>query len=357
MRFSTNLLLIVHLAVMPRPAEAKNVSAPEKEAAISRGKVWFPTDVETMDTLNGPQGPDGYPYKAGQSVSCRYEEKDPLKPLGGHSPKFPCWTPEKERLKVKYNATKNPEIYGEVAATRLFWALGFPAERMYSVKVVCDNCPEDPWTSTAASPRAKRTFEPVSVQKRLKGTELSPSEGEGWEFSDLELINEKAGGSNPAEVDALRLLSVFVNHGDNTPNQQRILCAESDPACAHPLVYVTDLGATFGGKDYYTSYRAWAKKKSIWKDPAQCIADFKGTTDAMVDPKISEAGRKFLADLLSKLSDKQIRDLFVGARFDDLGKHEYPIREKGRARPVTVDDWVKVFKVRRAQILEARCPS
>lgn len=342
---------------MPRPAEAKNVSAPEKEAAISRGKVWFPTDVETMDTLNGPQGPDGYPYKAGQSVSCRYEEKDPLKPLGGHSPKFPCWTPEKERLKVKYNATKNPEIYGEVAATRLFWALGFPAERMYSVKVVCDNCPEDPWTSTAASPRAKRTFEPVSVQKRLKGTELSPSEGEGWEFSDLELINEKAGGSNPAEVDALRLLSVFVNHGDNTPNQQRILCAESDPACAHPLVYVTDLGATFGGKDYYTSYRAWAKKKSIWKDPAQCIADFKGTTDAMVDPKISEAGRKFLADLLSKLSDKQIRDLFVGARFDDLGKHEYPIREKGRARPVTVDDWVKVFKVRRAQILEARCPS
>lgn len=349
------LFCLAILAV--QPVAAKLVSGTELKDAIRRAKVWSPVDVASMDTLNGPQGSDAYAFKAGEAVPCRYEEKDPLKPLGGHSPKFPCWTADKERLKVKYNPAKNPEIYGEVAATRLFWALGFPAERMYSVKVVCDNCPEDPWTSTAASPRAKRVFEPASVQKRLKGTELSRAEGQGWRYEELDLIDEKAGGSSRAEVDALRLLSVFVNHGDNTANQQRILCLDADPACARPLLYITDLGATFGGKDYYTSYRNWAKKKSIWKDPAQCIADFHGTTDGMVDPKISEAGRKFLADLLTKLSDKQIRDLFLGARFDDLSKREYPIREKGRARPVTVDDWVKVFKDRRARILEARCPS
>lgn len=307
-----------------------------------------------MDLLNGPTG-EGF-HRVGEEIACKYEEKDPRKPIGGSAKKFPCGDAAGTRLKVKYDPEKNPEVFGEVAGTRLFWALGFYAEKMYSVKIVCDNCPVDPFVSSS-TPRAKRVFEPATVQTRLRGEEVSIVENEGWTFDKLDQIDEKAGGSSKAEVDAFKLLAVFVNHGDNTVNQQRLLCPEGDPACGRPIMYVADLGGTFGGTGYYTSFRNWSKKAAIWKDPAGCLADFKGTSPRLVDPKIGEAGRKFLADLMAKLSDKQIRDLFAGARFDVLGKFERPILGKdGRVRKVTIDDWVRVFKDKRDQIMKAKCP-
>ena len=39
-------------------------------------------------------------------------------------------------------------------------------------------------------------------------------------------------------------------------------------------------------------------------------------TGTLGDPAISEAGRKFLADLLVQLTDQQVRDLFEVARVD-----------------------------------------
>ncbi|TBR25626.1 hypothetical protein EPO15_01865 [bacterium] len=337
------------------PVWAKLVSHEARLDVVRRAQLRQNVDPSTMDLLNGPQGEGA--YKLGEAVPCKYEEKDPLHPLGGHSPKFPCVDKNGVRLKIKYKGDVNPEVYGEVAGARLLWALGFYAERMYSVKAVCENCPEDPWTSTKESPRATRTFEPVSIQKRLKGTEVSENEGEGWTFDELDLVNDSKGGATRAEADALKLLAVFMNHGDNTPNQQALVCLDGDAGCEKPVMYITDIGGVFGGKGYFASYRHWTRKATIWKDPAKCVADFKGTDPHFKDPKISEAGRKLLADLLGKLSDKQVKDLFLGARFDDLSKRQPPyVGPDGKSRPLTVDDWVKAFVEKRRQILSAHCP-
>ncbi|MBI5595404.1 MAG: hypothetical protein HY928_04875 [Elusimicrobia bacterium] len=348
-------LIAALLPLLPAVLQAKVVSPEERREVLRRAHVREDIDPSTRDLLNGPQGPGAYGSDA--EVRCRYEEKDPKRPLGGHSKKFPCWTADGERLKIKYDGSANPEVFGEVAGSRLLWGLGFYAERLYSVKLVCENCPADPWTATADSPRATRTFFPVSIQKRLKGTEVSETEEEGFTFDELGLVDESAGGSSPAEADALKLLAVFMNHGDNTANQQRLLCLEGDEACKRPIAYITDAGGTFGGKGYFTSYRNWAKKKSLWKDPSQCLADFETTSSRSRDPKVSEAGRALLSELLGKLSEKQIRDLFTGARFDALGKLDHPIvDEKGRSRPAVVEDWVKLFMKRREQISTASCP-
>lgn len=354
MKFRCLLFLLLPLLLPPPAAEGRMVSSEQRKDAIRRARVWRAVDTAALDTLNGPPGEGS--YKLGQEVPCRYEERDPLKPIGGHSPKFPCHDAAGARLKVKYGAG-NPEVYGEVAATRLFWALGFPAERMYSVKIVCENCPVDPFVSSAA-PRATRPFEPATIQKRLQGEELSETKDEGWTFEELDLVDEAAGGAPKAQVDALKLLAAMINHGDNTPNQQRLLCSlEEDPDCKRPLMYVTDLGSTFGGRDFMTSYRHWSKKTSVWKDAARCTADLTGSTDFR-DPKIGEAGRKFLADLLGKLSERQVRDIFRGARFDVLSKSERPVPgPDGKARPVVIDDWVRLFLKKREQIQSARCPS
>ena len=248
---------------------------------LRRARLWQETDPASMDLLNGPQGEGAYRFK--DEVRCVFEERDPAFPIGGHTKKFPCVDASKTRLKVKYDPSQNTEIFGETAATRLFWALGFYAERMYSVRLACGNCPKDPFVSDAP-PRAERIFEPVTLQKRLKGTEILSGEMEGWTFDELDLVEEARGGASKAQVDALKLLAVFVNHGDNTHNQQRILCPEEDPRCPRPILYVTDLGGTFGGKGYFTSLRNWTKKARIWKDPSACVADFEGMSPGYRDP-------------------------------------------------------------------------
>lgn len=330
------------------------VSEPQRLDRLRRARVWRAVDVEAMDLLNGPQGEGS--YKAGEEVPCKYEEKDPLKPLGGHSRKFPCRDRAGNRLKVKYGGEKNHEVFAEAAGSRLFWALGFYSDPIWSVKILCENCPEDPFVSDAG-PRAVRTFEPATVQKRLKGDDLQEAPDQGWTFDELDLIEEAKEGSPKAETDALKLLAVFVNHGDNTTNQQRLLCPEGDAKCRAPVAYVTDLGGVFGGATFETSYHHWTRKPGLWKDKRRCIADYKPTWKPSASPRISEAGRKFLADLMSRLSEAQIRDLFAGARFDSLGRHEHPLRTaEGSARAVTVDDWTRAFLKRRAELLSTRCP-
>lgn len=347
--------ILLCLALLAPAASAKLVSHEQRLDLVRRSRLRQDVDPSTLDLLNGPQGEGA--YKLGEAVPCKYEEKDPLHPLGGHSPKFPCHDRQGRRLKVKYKGDVNPEVYGEVAGARLLWALGFYADRMYSVKILCENCPADPWTATAESPRALRTFEPATVQKRLKGTEMSEVEGEGWTFRELDLVNDSKGGATRAEADALKLLAVFMNHGDNTANQQALVCLEGDPDCKAPVMYVTDVGGVFGGKGYFTSYRHWTRKASLWKDAKECVADYQGTDSQSRDPRISEAGRRLLADLLGKLSDAQIKDLFLGARFDVLSKQQPPyVGPDGKSRPLTVDDWVKAFLDKREQVRSVRCP-
>src|SRR5438128_213869 len=106
-----------------------------RAALIARSAVWRPTDIPSMDLEQGPRGPGS--FAPGETITCDFVHKQ----LGGASPKFPCRLPDGAELKVKYGGT-NGEVYGEVAASRLLWALGFGADRMYSVRVICHGCPE-----------------------------------------------------------------------------------------------------------------------------------------------------------------------------------------------------------------------
>jgi len=64
---------------------------------------------------------------------------------------------------------------------------------------------------------------------------------------------------------------------------------------------------------------------------------------------VSNAGRKFLGDLLMKLSDRQLRDLFETARFAE--------RKTDNVRAATVDEWVGAFKKKRDEIVTRTCPA
>src|SRR6266853_297629 len=123
----------------PAAGQSKHpVLSPEARlVAMRRAQVWKATPVPAMDLKAGPQGPGA--FAPNETVTCDYFEKK----MGGRSPKFACKLAKDDELKVKYGK-ENGEVYGEVAATRLLWALGFGADRMYPVKVNCRGCSADP---------------------------------------------------------------------------------------------------------------------------------------------------------------------------------------------------------------------
>lgn len=312
---------------------------------LRRAAIWQSVNVEAADIRLGPSGPGAFQFL--QTVNCDYVEK----PLRGHSLKFACDLGHGDIVKIKIGRA-NGEVHGEVVATRLLWALGFGADRMYPVRVNCRGCPA---RFDAERSPSSRLFDPAVIERPLGGAERN-DDGH-WSWPDLDLVDERAGGAPRAHRDALKLLAVFLQHTDNKSEQQRFVCLDEPrpaaPRCAHPFLLLDDVGLTFGGANFIndngvgsTNFHAWSAV-SIWKDTDGCIGNLSHSfTGTLANPRISEEGRRFLADLMSRLSQQQIRGLFEVSRID---------RRQAPGGAATIDDWVRVFNRKRDEIVSRRC--
>jgi len=358
-------LLAAGLAALPDGASAAKLdelTAAERAAYLKRAKIWAPVDVARRDVRLGPQGPGA--FAPGAEVTCTYEERTE-KGLG-HTPKFDCRLPGGDVVKVKYGAA-NGEVYAAVAATRLFWALGFGAEAEYPARVVCLRCPQDPWERQ--EPRLDRVvFDPAMIERHPFVPIAEKGKPSLWKWQELDDVDESAGGATPAERDALTLLAAFVQHGDNKEENQRLVCpaeqvgkdASGGEICGQPWLIVHDLGVTFGrGAIRHLStvssanFAEWSEVK-VWEDPGRCEAelDARFFHKTLKDPRVSEAGRALLARQLGALSDDQIRGIFEASR---IAFREW--KEPGqRGRNGTPERWTAAFKDKRQQIAAARCP-
>jgi hypothetical protein len=330
-----------------------HLSVAARADAIRRAQVWEATDIASMDLRVGPKGHGS--FSPGEIVNCRHVDKT----MTGNSPKFTCLIPPDDEVKVKFGR-ENGEVYAEVAATRLFWALGFPVDRMYPVRVHCTGCPAGQETTREDGSGAV-VFDPSSIERKLKGWAIETAPDSGWGWPELDKVDEAAGGAPRAQRDALKLLAVFVQHTDNKPAQQRLLCVDEKKdddheRCGHPVMMVNDLGQTFGRSNLFNrdhvgsvNLEKWSGSH-VWTDPRLCIGDLPPSqTGSLDNPQISEAGRKFLSDLLMQLSDAQLRAMFDVARFAE--------RKEGDRRAATVDEWVDAFKKKRGEIASRTCPS
>jgi hypothetical protein len=333
-------------------AEARGAKD-ERTAVIARAQVWSPGDIASRDIKAGAPDDRAFPFHA--TVNCDYLAKQ----MSGASPKFACVIGKDDEVKVKFGGT-NAEVYAEVASTRLLWALGFAADRMYPVRVVCRNCPQT--FGGIARENNESIFDPATIERKLPAREF----GEEWSWKELDLIDEKAGGAPRAHRDALKLLAVFLQHTDTKAKQQRVICmgeaadAKTGP-CDRPVMMLNDVGLTFGRANLFNvNHKSmhlveWAAAP-VWKDTAKntagCVGNLpKSLTGTLADPVISEEGRAFLADLLTQLTDQQIYDLF------DISRVTLRTRDPGKARSgfATVEEWVEAFKQKRAQIVDRRC--
>lgn len=320
-----------------------------RDALIARAQVWQESSIARKDLYRGPQGSGA--FTPGETITCTYKDEE----LGGASPKFACELPDGDDLKVKYGGT-NGEVYGEVITSRLLWALGFGADRMYSVRVICRGCP--PATGGILRPNGDRILDPANVERKLDGREVDG----GWAWSELDRVDPKKGGAPLAHRDALKLLAVLVQHTDSKADNQRLICAgeddEDDGPCRRPLMMMQDVGLTFGVANALnlqpraSVHLAEWSKLPVWRDGPGCVGNLEGSVRGTLErPEISEEGRRFLAGLLMQLSDAQLRDLFDAARV------EFRPRDPASGRSGFPDtmEWVEAFKAKRAEIAGRRC--
>jgi len=289
----------------------------------------------------------------------------------GTTPKFDCRLPDGTTVKVKYG--DSPEIPAEVAATGLLSMLGFPADRMAIIpRLRCFGCPPAPFrlrhvaewflasplVDLMVDPSHAREFDWSAMEWKFEAPAIEPDGYQGWQWSDLLHVEVSRGGATGAELDALRLVGVFLADWDNKSENQRLVCLDELPprgaagagrlTCQQPLLMLQDLGATFG--PVKLNLEKW-RAAPIWADAAACRTDmaslpYRGATFLPV--QISEAGRVLLAQRLRQITEAQLRELLTSARFPD------PVtgRPDGDVTP-----WVRVFEEKVRQIADRPvCP-
>lgn len=341
---STAVAIALGVVAIGAPISASVQASETPRSLIARSKVWQRTDIPATDLKTGPKGEGA--FAPGATVTCEYFQKR----MSGRSPKFACRLPGDDEVKIKYGST-NGEVYGEVVASRLLWALGFGADRMYPVRVICRGCPDR--IGAIRRDNGDRIVDPAVIERDMSEHELV----DRWDWAHL----DSAIGAAVAERDALKLLAVMLQHTDSKAVQQRIVCLDEDgegEGCETPMMMIADLGLTFGRANAFNTQPVasvnlaeWTKVP-VWKGNEGCIGNLQGSwTGTLKFPVISEEGRRFLTDLLGQLSDRQLHDLFEAARVN------LRARDPGNPRSglATVDEWVSAFKQKRAEIAERSC--
>ena len=291
-------------------------------ALLERAQVRATNSTASPDMSANPPDPHG--TLSSSLVECTFVSKPP----SGTSPKFECMLRNGEVVKVKYG--RNPELHAEAAATRLLAALGYAADRIYFVPMLrCYGCPRNPFIAMhllAATHMAARfpahgwsagytDFEWPAVERAFEGAPVSANGEKGWGWWELKHV-DPAAGAGRAELDALRLLAVFLAHWDNKASNQRLACVGD--GCATPLLMLQDVGSTFGPSK--VNLARW-ETAPIWLDRRQCTVSMRSLPYAgatFKDAAISEEGRQTIADALQTIRPEQVRGLFRGARFPEF---------------------------------------
>ncbi len=374
-----NILKMALWMAVSTTTHAKDIelsSRQERHSRIKKSKVWQtpPINLSAQDIFHGPAVKGYAKHLTNERVYCRITSEDLQRKSSGKTPKFFCQLLERkgpgqfepifkdngERrvIKVKYSppGVTNNEVKGEILGTRLLWALGFYADQMfYANEVYCYGCTNNPFThKTLASenPLVGTIFNGAAIEKKVSGDEIlseykiaeplrkpghSPITywSAGVEFREMmNHLPRENRAEQLAQRDALRLMAIFLQHTDLKADNQRMLCTQTNKAgaCEESIMMIQDIGTSFGvtfnqGKLSLKKLdlQTWANTP-IWKDPANCVAQISLSKristfladGSMSTPQISEAGRAFLAKLLTDFSEDQSRviALFQAARID-----------------------------------------
>jgi len=259
----------------------------KKDGNIRTPIMWEPVAVAEQDTFNGPGGEAMKPDTS--SITFVSEE------TGGFSKKYRI----KDGAGHTWVAKVGPEAQSETAAVRLLAALGYKTEINYLVP-------------TLTIP-GKGSFTNVRLEARPDDVKREGS----WSWRDNPLK-----GTQPFQ--GLKIMMSFFNNWD-MKEANNVIIRKGDQ-----LQYViSDLGVSFGKTGSNGLMLFWRIGRSRNEPEQYAESDFikdvksgkikfafNGKNDGSFgDIKVSDG--RWLADLLVRLTDKQIEDAFRAANYPD----------------------------------------
>lgn len=270
-------------------------------AHSQKNVMWEPVNIASMDLYKGPGGDAMRPNLS--KIEFIKEEK------GGHNKKFRI----KDGSGKTWVAKLGREARPETAAVRLLYGIGYKTEINYLVPSI--------------TIPGKGTFQNVRLEARPENVERL----EEWKWKSNPFVGSK-------ELQGLKILMVFMTNWDVLDLQNKVLEVDGEN---HYIV--SDLGATFGklgNNNFPIIYRlgrktgspqAYAKTQLIRRvEPdGDVILSYKGKNRG-VFKGITVEDARWLATLMSKLSDKQIGDAFRAANYSaaDVAVYVSAIRRK-----------------------------
>jgi len=287
-----------------------------------------------------------------------------------------------DRFKIKYLKPPYPdhnprfnEVFTTEAASRIMWVLGFPTDHVYPAAAVsCIGCGDDPFgnklTDNKASLKdAPTVFKIVSAERELPWDEINPEDDETWSWTDAAKVYSDGEWSHQQKVefDAYRLALGLIHYHNALPQQNRLDCAEwaqseegKPKVCSKPVIYVHDLGSTFGkkrsgfdlfGTNPRGSYDAW-KPQTVFVNPGNC--ELRATL--LGDKQVLKEAQDLMVQRVGRLDRETVKSIFRVARFNLMDQKQVRrLRASGTQNvdEAALDEWTDVFLKRVEEIRTA----
>jgi hypothetical protein len=318
-RINCTLAAIVTVVTFVYPAvvRGKNGAAiPVETTRAAAGRLWQePADIASRDLYYGPGGRDHQPRGPFTFLK---EDRN------GSNPKFTIVDTAGTRWKVKLGVEARPET----AATRLVWAIGYGADEDYFVQKLCvEDLP-------AHLHRGNEQVEAGGVVRNVRLERESEGQKKigdwSWRHNPFE---------HSREFNGLRVLMAVINDWDLKDKNTAIRGTKDSHGNVVDIYYISDLGATFGtnaiarpravSKGDLDSYRDSGFIKKIAPEYVDFATPKRPPIVFLVNPHeffsrlcldwighhVPRADARWTGELLSRLSDGQLRDAFRAAGF------------------------------------------
>jgi hypothetical protein len=288
-----------------------------------------------------------------------------------------------EHFKIKYLEPPYPdhnprfnEVFTAVATTRIMWLLGLPADHVYPAGAAnCIGCTDDPFGKKLADNKASikdapAIFKVVNAERDLPLDQINPQDDETWSWTDAAKFYSDGEWTHQQKVefDAYRLALGLIHYYNALPQQNRLVCAEWEPevtghskVCRKPMIYVHDLGSTFGKKrsgfDLFGTnprgiFDAY-EPQTVFLNPGNC--ELRATL--LGDKQVLKEAQDLMIQRLARLDRETVKSIFRVARFNMMDQKQVKrLRAAGSLNvdEAALDEWTNVFLKRIEEVRAAK---
>ena len=277
---------VLSLSIQAQQEKKSHPKAPKPIPTNAKAVLWRePTDIASRDLLLGSGG-DALKPDLSRVTFVADETRS-------HSTKYRVRDGADREWVVKIGE----EAQSETAATRLLWAAGYFVDTTYLVPHVVIE--------------GKGAFDNVRFEARIKGEKRL---GQRWDW-------EKNPFVGTTELQGLKVLMALINNWDIQNHNNNIVVVTDEATGQKEARYFdTDLGASFGKEGRFVGHTRnrpdqFVKTKFIaGVDHGFVRFNYNGKNQHLLK-NITVAQAKWLGNILSQLSDKQISDAFRAANY------------------------------------------